>query len=219
MDYMPRAEGKFLTWINTFLGYLKEKLTAFNFPPEKLKELEDNRDEFAEALAMTEKPATRTSVAVKEKNAARKKLERNTRRAISEYLAKNHVLTDADRETLGLTVYKTTRTPAPVALTYPYYHVDTSMIRRLIVHFRDQKEIASRAKPPGQHGVEVRWAISEAPVVTIKNLVNTAFDTRTPFTLEFSEHERGKKVYFCLCWCNNRGRRGPWSEIVSAIIP
>jgi hypothetical protein len=31
--------------------------------------------------------------------------------------------------------------------------------------------------------------------------------------------DRGKTVYFCLCWENNRGEKGPWSEIVFAVIP
>jgi hypothetical protein len=31
--------------------------------------------------------------------------------------------------------------------------------------------------------------------------------------------QRGKTVYFALRWENTRGEKGPWSEIMSAIIP
>jgi hypothetical protein len=55
--------------------------------------------------------------------------------------------------------------------------------------------------------------------VPVKYLIRSAFDTRTPFTLEFEGHERGKTVYFCLCWENTRGEKGHWSEIQSAVIP
>jgi hypothetical protein len=45
------------------------------------------------------------------------------------------------------------------------------------------------------------------------------FDTRTPFTFAFDEFQRGKTVYFCLCGEKTRGEKGPWSEIISVIIP
>jgi hypothetical protein len=93
------------------------------------------------------------------------------------------------------------------------------MIRRLTIHFYDQGSVKSKAKPAGQHGAEIRWAILDTPPVDVKELIHSSFDTRTPFTLEFEGHECGKTVYFCLCWENTRGEKGPWSKIVSAVIP
>jgi hypothetical protein len=46
-----------------------------------------------------------------------------------------------------------------------------------------------------------------------------AFDTRSPYTFRFEENQRGQTVFFCLRWENTTGQKGPWSEIVSAIIP
>jgi hypothetical protein len=43
--------------------------------------------------------------------------------------------------------------------------------------------------------------------------------TRTPHILEFTEEERGKTVYVAICWQNEKGEKGPWSEIESAIVP
>jgi hypothetical protein len=118
-----------------------------------------------------------------------------------------------------LPVHKTTRTPAPVALTYPAYEIDRGTLLRLIIHFFDQGKEKTKAKPPGQHGAEIRWMISEVPVVDANELVHSSFDTHTPFTLEFGGHDRGKMVYFALRWENTRGQKGPWSEILSAVIP
>jgi hypothetical protein len=61
--------------------------------------------------------------------------------------------------------------------------------------------------------------ISDVPMVDANELVHSVFDTRTPFTLEFGGHERGKTVYFALRWENTRGQKGHWSPIQSAIIP
>jgi hypothetical protein len=68
-------------------------------------------------------------------------------------------------------------------------------------------------------GVEIRWAILDAPPVVIDDLLHSTFSTRSPHMFEFKGNDRGKTVYFCLCWLNTRGQKGPWGEIVSAIIP
>jgi hypothetical protein len=77
----------------------------------------------------------------------------------------------------------------------------------------------SGAKPPGQHAVEMCWAILDAPPAGPEELFHSCVDTRSPFRLEFSGHERGNTVYFALRWENSRGEKGPWGEVWNAIIP
>jgi hypothetical protein len=43
--------------------------------------------------------------------------------------------------------------------------------------------------------------------------------TRTPHVLEFTEPQRGQTVYLALRWQNEKGEKGPWSEIQSTVIP
>jgi hypothetical protein len=218
-DFLPRKDRDFLSWTTSFLKYLFSILMHILFPNDVYQELVTLRDDFAQKLETAEEPATRTKLTVQAKKTARKTLEKRLRQVVKEYLTFNHEVTDEDRDGLGLPIYKETRTPTPVAITYPDFDIDSSTIRRLTIHFYDQGQKKSKAKPAGQHGAEIRWVISDTPVVDVKDLTHSAFDTRTPFTLEFEGHERGKTVYFCLCWENTRGEKGPWSEIQSAIIP
>jgi hypothetical protein len=153
------------------------------------------------------------------KTEARKIAESKIRTALKSYVTYNPAVTDEDRRSMDLPIHKTTRTPAPVATTYPDFDVDSGTIRRLTIHFYDQGGKHSKAKPAGQHGAEIRWAMLDSPPTKIDDLLRSAFDTHTPFTLEFDEDQRGKTVYFCLCWENTRGEKGPWSEIISAIVP
>jgi hypothetical protein len=217
-DYLPGADRDLLTWVTNFLKYLATMFLRINFPEDVYHQLSAHRNDFAAKLEIADDPSTRTKPTVQAKNTSRKTLVAAIRQAVKEYLTNNHLVTDADRDGLGLPVHKTTRTPAPVAVTYPGFDVDSSTIRRLTVHFYDQGNRA-KAKPAGQHGVEIRWTISDTPVVNVDDLIHSSFDTRTPFTLEFTGDQRGKTVYFCLCWENTRGEKGPWSEIESAIIP
>ncbi|AHF94767.1 hypothetical protein OPIT5_26275 [Opitutaceae bacterium TAV5] len=53
----------------------------------------------------------------------------------------------------------------------------------------------------------------------LNDLTRSGFDTRSPFTLNFDENQRGKTVYFALRWENTRGDKGPWSPITHAVVP
>jgi hypothetical protein len=218
-DFIPASDGAFLQWIINFLKQLSTMLTRIGFPTGEYQLLSTQRDDFAAKYALAGEPATRTKVTVANKNAARRLLEKTIRQDVKEFLNFNRVVTDGDREALGLPVHKTTRTAAPVAERHPDFDVDTGEIRRLKVHFFDQDKNHTKAKPEGQHGAEIRWAVCDTPPETIDELVHSAFDTRTPFALDFDENQRGRKVYFALRWENTRGLKGPWSPVTVSVIP
>ena len=127
-------------------------------------------------------------------------------------------VTDDYRLEMGIAIRPTHRTPAPVPTTYPIFTIDSSVIRRLTVNFRDQNS-NRKAKPAGVSGAMIRWAILDTVPKDVEALINSALDPTSPFTLDFTESQRGKKVYFCLSWQNTKGEKGPWSEIGVAIVP
>jgi hypothetical protein len=174
---------------------------------------------FETAFADWKDPAERTQTKTIKLAEAEDAFKPAYRKLYTGFLRESPLVTDDDLNSMGLPKRSSGRTPAPVATTYPDFDVDSSVIRRLTIHFYDQGSKKSKAKPAGQHGAEIRWAILPAPPTTLGDLINSSFDTHTPFTLSFDENQRGQTVYFCLCWENTRGEKGPWSEIVSAIIP
>ncbi|MDR3235970.1 MAG: hypothetical protein LBT48_04500 [Prevotellaceae bacterium] len=216
-DFLPRPDRQFLGWLAVVVHYLKDKFGAWHIPEDEQQRIEQLLANFAAAFGLVDNPQTHTPAATTAKQEARKAAESGIRRLLKAYVTYNPLVTDKDRRAMELPIHKTTRTRVSVPTTMPFFEIDSSVIRRLIIHFFDQN--ARKAKPAGVHGAEIRWAILHVPVTHLKDLVNSSFDTHTPFMLEFDEDERGKTVYFCLCWENTRGEKGPWSEIVSAVIP
>jgi hypothetical protein len=217
-DYIPPREAEFVIWVTNLINTLKPMLTRLGFPETVYGELLTLQGTFNEKLAIANTPSTRTKATIEDKNEALAALKKGVRDAVGEYLTRNHMLTNADRDNLGLPIHKTTHTPSPKATTSPESYVDSGTIRQLTIHFFDQGS-ESKAKPEGQHGAEIRWAILDKPPAGIDDLIHSSFDTHTPFTLTFTEEQRGQTVYFCLCWENTRGEKGPNSEIHHAIIP
>jgi hypothetical protein len=218
VDFIPPKDADFSQWLNSFYPYLVANCERFNVPLDAVNRLQPLISDWNTKYAIAEAPATRTRATVREKTEAHGTLEKAVRNFIKEYLAFNHSVSDADRDNMGLPVHKTTRTPIPAPTSVPDFMPDSSVIRRITVHFRDNGS-TSNAKPAGVHGAEIRWGILDTPPANIDALTHSAFDTRTPFTLEFDESDRGKSVYFCLRWENSKGDKGPWSEIMMAIVP
>ncbi|MDR1368767.1 MAG: hypothetical protein LBJ72_01385 [Dysgonamonadaceae bacterium] len=163
-------------------------------------------------------PNTRTSLITFTKNEARKNYEPLLRKLV-EMLKSSSLVTPADLKEMGILTDKGGgggHHPAPN--TYPDADIDSSTIRRLGIHFFDHGS-KSHAKPHGIHGAGIRWGLREEAPTDINLLNNSSFVTHSPFTFDFNEADRGKTLWFCLCWENTTGEKGPWGEIGSAIIP
>ena len=216
-DFIPRKDNDFLAWVVNFLAILASILPRIQFPSDVYATLTALLDTFKAKLAIAEAPSTRTKTTVLAKNKARKTLEKELRQAVGEYLTRNHLVEDDDRNNLGLPIHKTTRDEAPVATTYPWVLVVPYLIRYLRFDFGGEE--TSKAKPEGQHGMELAGLVGGEKPANVHVLTRSYFDTNSPLTIEFEEEERGKTFWFAVRWENNNGKKGPWSEIQSALIP
>jgi hypothetical protein len=217
-DFIPKNDRSFLAWVQNFSSILPYHAADWNIPQEEINALHALTVNFETKLNLAETPDTRTTVSIYAKKEARKETETKARAIVKAYIAYNPAVSNDARLAMQVPVHKTTRTPVPPPTELTEYEVDTSIIRQLTVNFHASGS-TKKAKPEGVHGAEIRWAILGAPPLSLDELTHSSFDTRTPFTLVFDENQRGKTVYFCLCWENTTGAKGPWSEIVNAIIP
>jgi hypothetical protein len=96
--------------------------------------------------------------------------------------------------------------------------VDATSPATLTIHFHDHGS-EKKAKPKGVHGAEAAWEILDTPPTDWSQLTHSVFDTNSPLVLTFNGDQRGKTLYFAMRWENTRGEKGPWSDIMSAIIP
>jgi hypothetical protein len=192
-------------------------LTVFNIPAEVLSPIQTRLTAYETAFNTAQNP-NHGKVDVSNKNEARDALKSALRVFVKAYLSYNPTVTDADKESMGLPLHDTTRTPVPPPSTIPEMELDSSIIRQIILHFKDNGS-EKRGKPHGVHGIELRWSLLETPPASVEDLKNSAFDTATPYVFSFDETDRGKTIYICPRWENNKGEKDPWGEIIKAIVP
>jgi len=169
------------------------------------------------AQAKAENKDTRTKLDVFDRLEAIKAAHIVFRRTINICVVNNPVATPEDYVALNVPRPKH-NSPLPVPSNFPFITIGRNMIRQLEIGFSDQDK-QTRGKPYGVSGAVIRWAILETPPANVDDLNNSILDTASPCILEFTEEQRGKRVYFCLAWQNPKGEKGPWSEIENAIIP
>ncbi|MDR2809489.1 MAG: hypothetical protein LBB84_02890 [Tannerellaceae bacterium] len=215
-DYIPRKDTELLLWGENFCTRVADNATDWGIPTAEVTALQAAQTAFAEILPAASGPLA-DSVTIERKNEARHALVEKIR-GMAAFRLQNPILTNADRLLLGLHVHDTKPTTIPVPTTRPNFELKVTDVRRIAVHFHDQ-DSAGRARPYGVNGAVVYYDVLDAPPPHPDALSRSLLATHTPYTLEFVEEERGKAVYVALRWQNEKGQKGPWSEIESTVVP
>jgi hypothetical protein len=212
---LPQSEEGLLDFGENFTSQVVTNAVALQIPAQEAADVQAAFNGFKTLHAQAKGP-TGNPIITAEKNAAKEEFLRLVRGMIKFRFA-NPIITDAMRVQYGLHVKDATHTPHGVPTTRPDFTLSNKDFRRLNVDFRDQ-DATSKAKPYGISGAVISWGVLDHPPADVGELTKAILATRTPHTLEFMDEERGKTVYVALQWQNNKGQKGPWSEILWAIV-
>jgi hypothetical protein len=223
-DLIPRSEEKFRSMAKNMLTVLLEHRDEYGYGDKTLEwtylseQGLPKYNTYEDAYKKWEIKSTRTPHSVLALHEARKEFEPVIRK-LAAMLKQSLRVTNLDLESMGLPPRPDgTKTHAPVANRPPFAKISTPLVGCLYVDYYDDDD-RKRAKPHGQHGVECCWVISDTPVKSLKGLLHSTFDTKTPLVLEFDREDCGRTVYLALRWENTRGDKGPFTRILSAAIP
>jgi hypothetical protein len=173
---------------------------------------------FDAAIVVSENPETRTSAAIRRRNETWDALDPVFRTFIQGRLINNAFVPDDALVAMGLPVHDHKPSPKPVPKDTPIVNLSTPAPGIVEAGFSGKNE-RGHAKPDGVHGMEVRWILAETPPVDWSELTHSEFATRSPLRMTFEGHDRGKWIYMAARWENTRGEKGPWTDIISAVIP
>ena len=225
-DWVPKSQTKFYALTEkTFAGLLpnKEKY-GFGSATDNGKWLVDDvmppYADLTESFRVWKDKDTRTNLArinlVKDREVF-EPLYRRLARILKESIS----VSDSQLEAMGIPPRRSGgNTPTPKADEEPELEWEIIGKGRIRVYFFRKGGKRHSAKLKGQHGVEFWWVIlPEHRAVFIDELTHSEFDTRSPYTFEFSDRLSGQYLYFAARWENTRSEKGPWSEIIAVMIP
>ena len=217
-DFVPTNATQFEQWVVNLSNYLTPaKATLWNIPAATMDEFKSVKlEQFLTAQAEITNDPTRAKLA--QRNKFQRELTTLVRFIIRFYLRRPEV-TDADLISMGIPPIDNIRTTHKVVTEKIDFVITISGIRRIIVDFWQQGVEHSKAKPSGYDGAVLVWNIGDERPPEAEKFQSHTMASRRPFTLEFTDEERGKTVWIALAWQNERGIRGAWSDFKSAVIP
>jgi hypothetical protein len=217
MGTIPAKEAEFVEWSGNLITVSKNHKVEWGLPEPKLSALEALH---VQVKALHEKcqTAAYTKLDMQEKNEKRDLLKKQEEEFVWFHLQNNDKVSDTGRKELRIPIYDKTPTPHPAPDTVPDIEIEMPHPRTLRLKFRDEHS-KRWGKPEFVHGLECLWRIAEARPEKVQDLLHSAFATRNQLELTFEEDERGKWVYFAVCWESGTVKKGPWSDIFDAVIP
>ncbi|XAM00236.1 hypothetical protein OT109_02380 [Phycisphaeraceae bacterium D3-23] len=214
-DVLPRKQADMMHWAGLFSQHLSAAPgpEAFGVTAAEAASYAALLAEAQSAYAVANDPDTRTSVAVKAKDAALARLAAQSRELVKVIKARPSV-TDAQRELLGIAPRKTARKSA-VARPSEAPRLTVRGVRgwTALLRLSDQAAPSRKSKPEGVSGAVVRYFVGDRPPGTLAGweYAGTTSVTRTAFEVP-GGLEPGSRVWFAASWQSPTFEPGPVSE-------
>lgn len=173
---------------------------------------------FAADVELLKNPVNRSPVNTAKKNASKKALLAKFRPFVQGSLIHNSRVTSADLRSMPLPVRKAVHTPHPAPKGRPAIDVRPTNNRQHTL-IAENQETVKREKPIDAAGVKYCWGFFESKPDDPELLNHSRYSRRLELILDFQEHDEGRRVYYAAHYENEKGDPGPWSDMVSALIP
>jgi hypothetical protein len=216
--YFPSTEADVGPWARNFVLVLTANAACWGIADTLVTALGALVTAFEAAYAKHVLPDS-GKVSTEQKNLALKALKKGVQDMVNGHINHNTAVTADDRVALGLYVYKPNKSPVPTPVTTVVLRIVAGLVRELLVYITDSATPESRKKPYGVVAVELVCGVLDSPPAGVEDLLRTITASKSPVRLTFREEDRGKTVYLAGRWKTARQQAGPWSGIISAIIP
>lgn len=212
-DYLPLSDAELVAWMTNFVTYAAANLAALGLTPADMSPVSGTQGNFAATFNANIAARNAAKNAAQAKDVARAGLETQVCIVVHKLQGSTSV-TNAQRQSLGITVRSAARTPVGVPASRPMLSVDTSQLLRHTIAFSDETTPASKAKPDGVMGCEIWVKIGGAAPTAPAECTFLGLDTRTPYTTKFDGADAGKTAHYLGRWSNTKDKGGPWSETI-----
>lgn len=218
-DYIPSRLADFAVWLANFSALLTATPLIFGLTAPDAVAVAALASDFADAYALSSVPATRTSGTIAQTNAQRA-ISAAGVRPYAVRIAANTTVTPENKVAIGVTVRSLTPTPVPPPTTVPGLALVSAISLNHTLRSFDTSTPTSKAKPFGAIAIQLFRAIGTSAAIDPEQAQWYANITKSPFTINFSAGDAGKKCTYFARYQTVSGAAGiasvgPWSEALT----
>jgi hypothetical protein len=216
MPYGPSAQHEFAVNAVTLIT---PKAKDWGIVDEKVTKMNASFTDYNAKYGITNNPTTRSPAATIARNAAWDVLAVDLNDIYKHDLLNNDAITPAEKEALHIHVSAGGGTISPAPTTTPIVSLTSEEIGALRVVYSDSSAPGTHYKPDNVVFCELWYQIGGTAPVTPAECNEKANISRSHAPLQFAPEQRGKAVYVFARWVNRNGKTGPWSGMVTALVP
>ena len=216
--YVPRNDRKFLIWTKNVVGYAMSNAARWKVvAPDSI--LTGMIGDFEAKLDRMDDP-NHGKVDTLEKDDARKVLEKAIRVYVQGYIAKNPLVTNADKESMELPIYD--KIPTIIGSPQGQATADVEYIGGQALQLHIKHVSGTPFDEKANYGYKIYYGVFVEGGVkpgSGEDLPKNKFTRRKKETVEFAPTDVGKIAYFAIRYENSKGKAGVWGPMFSAVIP
>jgi hypothetical protein len=202
------------------ISLVQANFQQWQLAPDTVNPLLPLQSDYEQKYSVANNWSTQSPAATTARNASWDVLKVGLTTLYNEQLLNNPRISPADKEALQIHYYSSgggTSSPAPT--TTPVVTFVSEEISVLHVVYSDSATPGVHAKPSNVAFCELACKIGEPAPTDISECIAQYNISRSHDGIVFSPDQRGKTIYAYARWMNKNGKFGPWSNMVSAIIP
>ena len=219
---IPTGVATFYEFERFVISKATTNATDWGITPAKLTALTPTQTVYEQFYKETTNRQTRSMAATAARDQAWGKLSVGVKDLYNTCLLYNEAISSEDKSALGIHIRDTVQQSAgrtPVSSPQVIFSSEEISILHIVV--TDSNNPTSHAKPDGVGFLEIAGKIdvATAPPASVADCALRFHISRSHEPIEFDSTDRGKTLFAYSRWVTITGKNGPWSGMVSGIIP
>ena len=215
-DYIPKIEAQLLPFARSLFTYALANFARWSVPSPQTA-LDAAINAFDTAFAAFQDP-NHGKVDTLNKNETKDALIHALRTYVQGYIARNPLVTDEDKERMGLPLHDTTPTPHPAPDVRPDTEAEPAGKGEHRVTAVNPHTL-NKEKPPLVTGVSFAHRVRGADEsVSTAEAMPSEYQAGASRVYQYAQADFGKIADYAAAYENGTGKRGPWSNVTSLLI-
>lgn len=219
-DWVPKPDNEFFDFEDTLVAGVAAKIVPWNIDPLKFTPVQTEKGVYDPLYNKIRNKATRNSTDITNHRIERKVYEKLIRTFAKENLFYNSLMTDADRQSIGIPPRDTIASPRPAIDTEPSVKIKFMSGARAVFECRVEADQTRPSMHPDADEIEVVYQIGGTQPVDPESCPKTNLSKKARFTILAGIANAGKKFFCYVRWRNSSEpqKSSPWSLIIQGTI-
>jgi len=194
---------------------------AWGIPPDIIASFTTQHNDYEAAYLLTSNIVTQNPLATAKRDSTWLLLAATLSGIYEKYILYNDDVDDNSRASLHIHYLAGggAGTISPAPRTTPILTLTSKQISILLGVYTDSATPLSHAKPKGAAFVDFVYKLGTPAPETPADCPERYFMSRSGTPIVFEPDQRGQKIYGFARWVNKNSKTGPWSGMISGIIP